>query len=186
VDSLLAIKHLVFDTGRCTLAELLEALRANWSGFEVLQAWARNRCPKYGRDDPEADELAKCVMEVWTDEVWRHRTRSTGRQFRPGMLSWNYWVGDGPVLAASADGRPQGQFLSNPGQIVVDAHGTAHQDQSGTAVNTGRDRLSGVHGDQLPGDALTCQHLAQVARALAFDVAEDIEWFHELTVKSAD
>ncbi|MBW2636794.1 MAG: hypothetical protein JRC86_04605, partial [Deltaproteobacteria bacterium] len=31
----------------------------------------------------------------------------------PGMLSWNYWVGDGYIMAASADGRPKGQFLSN-------------------------------------------------------------------------
>ncbi|MFH1630099.1 MAG: glycine radical domain-containing protein, partial [Pseudomonadota bacterium] len=29
------------------------------------------------------------------------------------MLSWNYWAGDGYVMAASADGRPKGQFLSN-------------------------------------------------------------------------
>ena len=35
------------------------------------------------------------------------------RQFRPGMLSWNYWVSDGFVLAASPDGRPKGKFLSN-------------------------------------------------------------------------
>jgi formate C-acetyltransferase len=29
------------------------------------------------------------------------------------MLSWNYWAGDGFLMAASADGRKQGQFLSN-------------------------------------------------------------------------
>jgi pyruvate-formate lyase len=29
------------------------------------------------------------------------------------MLSWNYWAGDGYVMAASADGRPKGRFLSN-------------------------------------------------------------------------
>jgi formate C-acetyltransferase len=29
------------------------------------------------------------------------------------MLSWNYWAGDGFVLAASPDGRAKGQFLSN-------------------------------------------------------------------------
>jgi len=29
------------------------------------------------------------------------------------MLSWNYWAGDGYVMAASADGRKKGQFLSN-------------------------------------------------------------------------
>ena len=29
------------------------------------------------------------------------------------MLSWNYWVSDGFILAASPDGRPKGKFLSN-------------------------------------------------------------------------
>jgi formate C-acetyltransferase len=113
VDALLAVRHLVYEERRASMAELVQALRDNWQGHESLQAWARFRAPKYGRDDDRADALALRVMRVWTDEVWRHRTRSTGRQFRPGMLSWNYWVGDGFVLAASADGRPQGQFLSN-------------------------------------------------------------------------
>jgi formate C-acetyltransferase len=113
VDSLLAIKYLVFDTGRCTMAELMEALKDNWKGYEVLQATAKNRAPKYGREDDEADEMAQKVMDLWTTMTWSHRTRATRRQYRPGMLSWNYWAGDGYVMAASADGRPQGQFLSN-------------------------------------------------------------------------
>jgi len=113
VDALLAIKYLVFDSGRCTMDELIDALRDNWAGHEVLQALARNRAPKYGRDDDAADAMAREVMACWCDETWQHRTAATGRQFRPGMLSWNYWAGDGFVMAASADGRRQGQFLSN-------------------------------------------------------------------------
>jgi formate C-acetyltransferase len=113
VDSLLAIKYLVFDTRKCTMAELLAALKDNWLGHDVIQAIAKNKAPKYGRDDDEADAMAKEVMDLWCDETWQHRTESTGRQFRPGMLSWNYWAGDGFVMAASADGRPKGQFLSN-------------------------------------------------------------------------
>ncbi|MFP4343318.1 MAG: pyruvate formate lyase family protein [Anaerolineales bacterium] len=113
VDSLLAIKYLVFDEGICTLEELVEALRDNWDGHQVLQAVALNRAPKYGRDDDEADALGLRVMELWTEETWKHRTVSTGRQFRPGMLSWNYWVSDGFILPASPDGRPKGKFLSN-------------------------------------------------------------------------
>jgi pyruvate-formate lyase len=52
-------------------------------------------------------------MDNWTDESWKYRTSVTGKQYRPGMLSWNYWVGDGYVLPASPNGRPKGQFLSN-------------------------------------------------------------------------
>jgi len=113
VDSLLAIKYLVFDQKKCTMAELVRALKDNWDGHGVLQAMAKNKAPKYGRDDDEADAMAQKVMDLWCNETWKHRTASTGRQFRPGMLSWNYWAGDGFVMAASADGRPKGQFLSN-------------------------------------------------------------------------
>ena len=113
VDSLLAVKYLVFDKKACDMAELIEALKANWKGHEVLQTMAKNRAPKYGRDDDEADLMAQQVMDVWCDEAWQRRTESTNRQYRPGMLSWNYWAGDGFVMAASADGREKGQFLSN-------------------------------------------------------------------------
>jgi len=113
VDSLLAIKYLVFDRKKCTMAELIQALKDNWKGHGVLQAFAKNKAPKYGRDDDEADSMAKKVMDLWCDETWKHKTVSTGRQFRPGMLSWNYWAGDGFIMAASADGRHKGQFLSN-------------------------------------------------------------------------
>ncbi|MBN1878035.1 MAG: hypothetical protein JXA33_27685 [Anaerolineae bacterium] len=113
VDSLLAIKYLVYDTQTCTMGELIQALRNNWEGHSVLQAKARYKAPKYGQDDDVADALGKAVMDLWTEETWKYKTRSTGRQFRPGMLSWNYWVSDGFILPASPDGRPQGKFLSN-------------------------------------------------------------------------
>jgi len=113
VDSLLAVKYLVYDHKFCTMAELIQALRDNWVGHEILQARALHKAPKYGRDDDTADDLARQVMDLWTEETWKYRTQSTGRQFRPGMLSWNYWVADSFILPASPDGRPQGKFLSN-------------------------------------------------------------------------
>ncbi|MGQ9842427.1 MAG: pyruvate formate lyase family protein [Spirochaetota bacterium] len=113
VDSLLAIKYMVYDKKLCTMEELIKALKANWEGYEYLQTIAKNRAPKYGRDDDKADELGLKVMKLWTQETWKYKTKSTGRQFRPGMLSWNYWVGDGYILPATPDGRKKGQFLSN-------------------------------------------------------------------------
>ena len=113
VDSLLAIKYLVYDKKACTMPQLIQALKDNWAGHEVLQAKAKNKAPKYGRDDDEADAMALKVMELWSEETWKHKTTATDRRFRPGMLSWNYWVGDGFILPASPDGRPKGRFLSN-------------------------------------------------------------------------
>jgi trans-4-hydroxy-L-proline dehydratase len=113
IDSLLAVKYLVFDQKVCSMAELVQALRDNWIGHEILQARAQHKAPKYGRDDDAADALAHQVMELWTEETWKYKTRCTRRQFRPGMLSWNYWVADSFILPASPDGRPQGKFLSN-------------------------------------------------------------------------
>jgi formate C-acetyltransferase len=113
VDSLLAIKYLIYDQKECTMSEMIDALKQNWAGHEVLQAKAKYKAPKYGRDDEDEDLMARKVMDLWTEETWKYKTLSSDRQFRPGMLSWNYWVADGYILPASPDGRPMGQFLSN-------------------------------------------------------------------------
>lgn len=113
IDSLLAVKYIVFDKKAVTMEELKKALADNWEGHDILRAQARFKAPKYGRDDDEADAMAQKVMEFWSDACWQYRTKASGMQFRGGMLSWNYWVGDGFILAASADGRQKGQFLSN-------------------------------------------------------------------------
>ena len=113
VDSLLAVKYLVYDKKVCTMSELVQALKANWAGYEKLRAIATNKAPKYGRDDDTADAMAKQVMDLWTKETWKHKSISTHRQFRPGMLSWNYWISYSDILAASPDGRAKGKFLSN-------------------------------------------------------------------------
>ena len=155
VDSLLAVKYLVYDKKLCTMQELIQALQDNWVGHEKLQALALNRAPKYGRDDDEADSLALRVMELWTDETWKHKTVSTGRQFRPGMLSWNYWIADADILPASADGRARGKFLSN---AICPSNGT---DTNGPTANVnsvgkvmgGKSRSGQEHFNLLPNGA---------------------------------
>ncbi|MDR1806224.1 MAG: hypothetical protein LBQ80_05610 [Clostridium sp.] len=112
VDSLLAVKYLVFDKRICDMDTLIKALQANWEGYETLQAQAKNRAPKYGRDDDDSDALARRVMDLWSEETWKYTT-PTGARYRGGMLSWNYWIGQGFILPASPDGRQRGQFLSN-------------------------------------------------------------------------
>jgi len=113
VDSLLAVKHLVYNERRVTMDELLAAIRANFDGHEELRQILMNRAPKFGRDDPEADDLGREVSRFWTEEAFRRVSPATGRRYRGGYLSWNYWIGYAPLTAATPDGRRRGTFLSN-------------------------------------------------------------------------
>ncbi|MDT8271731.1 MAG: pyruvate formate lyase family protein [Desulfomonilia bacterium] len=155
VDSLLAIRHLVYDTNQCTMDELIRALKDNWEGHEVLQAKARFKAPKYGRDDDEADDMAQKVMELWCGETWKYRTHSTNRQFRPGMLSWNYWVSDGFILPASPDGRPKGRFLSN---AICPSNGADIHGPTANANSVGK-ALGGMAPDGEGDWGSYCNHL---------------------------
>ena len=105
--------------------------------MKSFRPWPKTRPQNTAGDDDPADAMARQVMDLWTEEVWKYKTRSTQRQFRPGMLSWNYWVGDGFILPASPDGRMKGQFLSNAicPSNGADIHGpTANANSVGKAL----------------------------------------------------
>ncbi len=53
------------------------------------------------------------ISQFWTEEAFKHRSPATGRRYRGGYLSWNYWVAYAPSTAATPDGRRRGTFLSN-------------------------------------------------------------------------
>ena len=67
-DSLSAIKKLVFDDQRITMAELLQAIRNNFEGHEKLRLRLINQAPKYGNDDPRADSDAREVSRFWSQK----------------------------------------------------------------------------------------------------------------------
>ena len=56
-NSLAAIQHLVFDKKKYTLEQLIQALDANWCGYDVMRQEFIN-APKYGNDDDFADDWA--------------------------------------------------------------------------------------------------------------------------------
>lgn len=111
-DSLLVLKHLVFDEKVVTLDELLAALAANWQGYEELRKKAL-AVPKYGNDDDAADWLAQDVW-VWTaNAVIEAFKRANGGRVphlhRQGA-SLHYYRGKG--VGATPDGRLAGEPLA--------------------------------------------------------------------------
>lgn len=113
VDSLSAVKKLVFDEKRITMPELLKALDDNFKGHERVQTMLKNRAPKYGNDDDEADAMAERLNRHWSEGVFDHVSPATNRRYRTGYLSWNYWIAYAPGTGPTPDGRARGSFLSN-------------------------------------------------------------------------
>ena len=58
VNSLAAIKKLVYEDKKLTMDQLLKALEADFKGFEDIQKMLLD-APKYGNDDPYVDDIAK-------------------------------------------------------------------------------------------------------------------------------
>ncbi len=112
VDSLAAVKKLVFESKTVSLTELVQALQANFEGYEALRQTLLNKAPKYGNDDPYADQIGQDFSRHWTEKVFSFHA-PTGKRYRAGYLSWNYWIAYAPSTAATPDGRKRGQYLSN-------------------------------------------------------------------------
>ena len=62
VNSLYAIKKLVFDEKKLTLSELLDVLKNNWDGSEKLRRYVMNKYSYYGNDNDEVDNIAKQLV----------------------------------------------------------------------------------------------------------------------------
>ena len=63
-DSLAAVKKLIFDEGKYTMPQLLEALKANWDGYEDMRM-DFVRAPKWGNDDEYVDQIhIRCHNDV--------------------------------------------------------------------------------------------------------------------------
>ena len=111
-DSLAAIKKVVFEDKRLTMAELLQALRTNFEEKEDIRQILITRAPKFGNDDDYVDSIAREIFRFWCQELSQYVT-PTGKRVRAGYLSWNHFIHDGAFTAATPNGRRAGEPLSN-------------------------------------------------------------------------
>ena len=106
-NSLAAVKKLVFEDGVCTMAELAAALRANWEGYEDLQARAK-ACPKYGNDEDAVDDLAIRLANHFYEEIHPYHD-IFGAPFLTAFMGISNYIPMGRVLGATPDGRKNGE-----------------------------------------------------------------------------
>jgi formate C-acetyltransferase len=111
VDSLLSVKKLIYDEKRITLDELKKALADNFEGEEQLRQYILNRIPKWGNNNPEADQLARKVSDWYTTKV--NNTRNNrGGWFQASMFTLTYRWSMGKCTGALPDGRKAGMPLA--------------------------------------------------------------------------
>ena len=67
VNSLYAIKKLVFDDKRVNFGTLMEALEHNWEGFEELRLYATRAYSYFGNDNDEVDTIAARLVNDFAD-----------------------------------------------------------------------------------------------------------------------
>lgn len=112
IDSLLAVKKLVYEDKVIELSDIIDAIKVNYEGKEPLRQMLQNKAPKFGNDDEYADSFAYELNDYWTNKVVEYET-PTHKRYRAGYLSWNYWVMYGATQTATPDGRKMGTALSN-------------------------------------------------------------------------
>jgi pyruvate formate-lyase/glycerol dehydratase family glycyl radical enzyme len=103
-DSLAAIKKLVFEEQRLSMAELIEALDGNFEAREPLRQLLIHKAAKWGNDDDYVDTLAREVVRIFCDEVAQYRN-TRGGVYRPGVYSVSANVPLGLHVGALPNGR---------------------------------------------------------------------------------
>ncbi len=113
-DSLEAVRKLVFEEKEIDAGQLLDALRKDFRGYEVLQARLLNKAPKYGNDIREVDELGAKYAEYFRKRM-KEYTNYRGGLVHTGMYTVSAHVPMGENVGASADGRNAGMPLADGG-----------------------------------------------------------------------
>jgi formate C-acetyltransferase len=144
VDSLAAIREVVYEKRETSLDELARACAANFQGYEKLRA-RLVAAPKHGNDDPRLDEIIRTVERL-RDEPMREICRDPrdGSRFGNTHVVRSSAVRTGLVTPATPDGRLAGTPLASSVAASVGC------EKSGpTAVLNSVAKLSGPESWQL-------------------------------------
>ena len=110
VDSLLAIKKLCFDEKKYTLAQMLDAVRKNWEGYEEMRMDAI-RTPGWGMGIKEADEFcAKFNTDLF--DLVQPLVGTYGGKVVIGHLGYTEIRWWGEKTLATPEGRKSGDYIA--------------------------------------------------------------------------
>lgn len=119
-NGLYAIKKLIFEEKKYTMAQLMEALDADWVGYEAMQEDFKSQA-KYGNNIAEVDETVAEFYKLHAD-VCLSLPCVYGHTLQPNAISISAHQPGGLVTGATPDGRKGGTILADAS--LSPAHGT--------------------------------------------------------------
>ena len=111
VDSLVAIKKLVYEEKKLTMSELVEAVKSNFEGYEAIREMLMN-APKYGNNDTFSDTIAKDVDREAL-KFTKQYSRELGVHLDLRLVPFTSHVPFGKVVSATPNGRKAWSPLSD-------------------------------------------------------------------------
>ena len=123
VDSVAAIKKVVYTDHKATLAQVRDACMANFQGYEDLRIQLQ-AAPKYGNDDDFADDIAADLWE-WFAQCTMGLKMYRGHYCDAAVQMVQSNVGYGAMTGATPNGRLAGMPLSDTMSATqqADTHG---------------------------------------------------------------
>jgi len=111
VDSLAAIKKLVFEDKKLTMQQIIDAVDANFEGFEDVEALLRS-APCYGNNDPYADSIGREIDKISVEFGGKY-SKDLGMHNDVRYVPFTSHVPFGKVVSATPNGRKQFTPLSD-------------------------------------------------------------------------
>jgi len=111
-DALVTIRQLVYEEQRLTLPELTAILDDNWENAEEWRLACLRDAPKFGNEQPAADEMVVRWLSKINDWLFDQRT-AFGGHWGIDIIGWSGAVILGERTGATPDGRRQGEALAD-------------------------------------------------------------------------
>jgi len=108
VDSMIALKKLVYDEKKYTLKEFKEAIDSNFTNNPKLLAMVTNKVPFFGSDSDAALEIANSITKFAHDTYGKHENYRGGK-YTVGFWSMSNHVAFGTLSGALPSGRLAGK-----------------------------------------------------------------------------
>lgn len=146
-DNLAVLKELVFDKKSVSGDEMLEALRCNFEGKEILRQKCINKVDKYGNNAAWVDNIGNKWITYFADRLQEFKN-ARGGPYHAGLYTVSAHVPMGQNVGASPDGRRAQEPLADGGMSAMygrDTHGPTALLKSVSRINS----INGSNGTLL-------------------------------------